>query len=329
MSVAFLEVFMLRARSKPFGFTLIELLVVIAIIAILIGLLLPAVQKVRESASRTTCTNNLKQMGMATHNYHNDKGGLPTWLSTTNPSITEYPYLPKIFPYFEQVDKESVGATIWNTVRASNIKILSCPSDPRNYKAYGGSSGLGAYGLSWYYAFERNNIYSTNFADSHGMIVVQKLGINSKKPAIKFDNVSDGLSNTWLYAERPPSNEPDPFWGWFDYPTAKDTRAAGRMGANGSSLAQSNAFQSPHPNGTSGAPCPNPSFPQPWSANNGCYYNSASSPHPGIFQAVMGDGTVRSFKYADMRTVITTSPMTVTVIEAFITRAGNESFNQE
>jgi prepilin-type N-terminal cleavage/methylation domain-containing protein/prepilin-type processing-associated H-X9-DG protein len=119
-----------RSRYRP-AFTLIELLVVIAIIGVLIGLLLPAVQKVREAANRIKCGNNLKQMGLAFHMYSDANNKLPLpddmWPAMRAPTATSQTFYMAILPYVEQQDQVSAVAG-GKQAAARPVTIFGCPS---------------------------------------------------------------------------------------------------------------------------------------------------------------------------------------------------------
>ena len=210
------------------GFTLIELLVLIAIIAILIALLLPAVQSAREAARRMQCTNNMKQLGIALHNYHSAHNVFPMGCSSGmyNPPGTLWSvkqnlsvfalmlqFLEQIGVYnainfnfgadeYESINNRSLTAWIQGTATNTSINVFQCPSDPlagqpdyqgtRNTNNYYASVGTTMYWSQLGSTFPNYGVPSINIP-STGLFTMQaSYGINS---------CIDGTSNTIAFAE--------------------------------------------------------------------------------------------------------------------------------
>jgi prepilin-type N-terminal cleavage/methylation domain-containing protein/prepilin-type processing-associated H-X9-DG protein len=202
---------MRRAFSKRRAFTLVELLVVIAIITLLMALLLPAVQKVREAANKMLCGNNLKQIGIAIHNHHNDLGYFPDcgewWGSTVRSKGTsggplfapnqEWGWLYQILPWIEQ-------DSLWNNsndafVAAAPIKLYFCPSrrapiawadwpGVRAQNDYAGNNGT----VPWIWGSPACNG------------IINQRYVQGRLPAMRLTEgmIPDGTSNTFLAGEK-------------------------------------------------------------------------------------------------------------------------------
>lgn len=202
--------------KKRKGFTLIELLVVIAIIAILIGLLLPAVQKVREAASKMTCTNNLKQMGLALHGVLQLKGEFPALNETNNGTRSTNPQgnegrnsgLMHLLPFIEQSAAYTImsdsgtfgGVSVYpyGPIRdrsnyppyVTQIKVFVCPSNSTPNPIW----GTAAWGPRSYAVSVGDTIVNNHWNTSNR-------GVFSRN-ATRISEISDGLSNTLFMAER-------------------------------------------------------------------------------------------------------------------------------
>jgi prepilin-type N-terminal cleavage/methylation domain-containing protein len=201
-------------RSRK-GFTLIELLVVIAIIAVLIALLLPAVQSAREAARRIQCTNNLKQIGLALHNYHSANNSFPMGGTAQSPAAggvtapyewENYSCFAMMLPFLEQMpvfnscnlqiapDTGSGVPQPWNyTPYYTKLNAFLCPSDPNsgitNLCNYAGSIGTTTYSPE----FQVSNASIRGGGDTTGIFTIWK--------SYGIQNVTDGTSNTLAFAE--------------------------------------------------------------------------------------------------------------------------------
>jgi len=285
-------------RQVRRGFTLIELLVVIAIIAILIGLLLPAVQKVREAAARTTCSNNLKQISLAAHNYDSTFGRLPGGL-IMDPAQSNYNFisvLTHLLPYIEQkpaydlipagalqfpptAPTNGSGITWWGSISAganaptvtaarTKIKTYECPSDPDKYsQATGvfigmtitGNTLTGTYNANGGNAQDAGRSNYIGCGGEFGEGYPPYAGIYEANSKCKMTDITDGTSNTIAFGECLGGTENGP----------RDF-ALTWMGAG--------------------------SLPTYWGLPTPGQWYTFGSKHPGVVQFGFGDGSVRSIR---------------------------------
>jgi prepilin-type N-terminal cleavage/methylation domain-containing protein/prepilin-type processing-associated H-X9-DG protein len=257
------------------GFTLIELLVVIAIIAILIGLLLPAVQKVRDAAARMQCQNNLKQIGLAAFNFESAYGRFPPAINIPGEEAFGWPVAPDparwyglqmaLFPYYEQdnlrrglVDNVAnphyVNCLGPTSIGAQVVKILICPSDSAMANppvgTYTNKNGTYYFGLSSYGGCSGSSPTSTS---ANAML---KDGIFYMNSSVKITGITDGTSNTFMFGERSRLNLPATStsqsvggWAWANYFAQEDNTMNTSEPMEGIALHDLNQFGSQHAGG--------------------------------------------------------------------------------
>jgi prepilin-type N-terminal cleavage/methylation domain-containing protein/prepilin-type processing-associated H-X9-DG protein len=303
-------------RRPRAAFTLIELLVVIAIIAVLIALLLPAVQSAREAARRTQCVNNLKQIGLAMHNYHDSMQCFPMSMGFDAPGFgypepVSYSGLSMLLPYMEQsVVFNTINYSILrgdpgnNTAMATAVSSFVCPSDPQQ-----GNLPLGQAGET-YHPNSGNTIdYVSGISDPWGFntSLPPFNGVFYPVSKTRIAEITDGTSNTGAFAEMGlgdqsnaiATEKTDQFWTQ-TWPTTPDLAIQQCQGFPALNLAYQGLSTDGVPwiEGSTSAMYNHVNTPNKRSCifPPGRIMNTANSYHPGGVNLGMCDGSVRFAK---------------------------------
>ena len=300
-------------QRRSSGFTLMELLVVIAIIAVLIGLLLPAVQKVREAANRMSCTNNLKQAGLAAQNFHDTYGAFPpSALSGTQAvrvgnaaPFTVHGSWPFLLPFLEQ--QNLVKQYRWDVscldppneaARMNQVKVLQCPSaEPDRVGPFGMPLPGPALGACTDYAPTMQIALVLRSRPDLIDPVGNYQGAMDHDRMARMSEITDGTSNTTLITEC--AGRPQ---GW---QVGRVVPGLYRPGGPWAAGANRIALAGASPDGTvRGGPC----------ALNCTNEYDIYSFHPGGANAVFADGSVHFLSVG----------MNIRVLARLVTRAGGE-----
>jgi prepilin-type N-terminal cleavage/methylation domain-containing protein/prepilin-type processing-associated H-X9-DG protein len=307
------------------AFTLIELLVVIAIIGVLIALLLPAVQKVREAANRAKCANNLKQLGLAAHHHHDSQGKFPNGLHTVDTDGGRYAngtcWEVELLPFFEQNnlknrwDKDDFRTNVVgdrNATTAQILPLLLCPSDRLpDFVWYFSADDFPQYAYAR--GFYGMHSYGGNAGiQSFGPDRATRDGIFFQDSRIGLSDVTDGASNTFLFGERshhdPTFDHKASMFNPSFYPLAKWGKWASVCATSGGSLAE-RFLSTPVP--INYRVPPDSVMGDGSIVNRLCAYGSG---HPGGANFAFADGSVRFLS----------DNIPLSTLRALSTRAGEE-----
>jgi prepilin-type N-terminal cleavage/methylation domain-containing protein/prepilin-type processing-associated H-X9-DG protein len=280
------------------AFTLIELLVVLFIVAILIGLLLPAVQKVRDAAHRLQCQNNLKQIGLALHGYHDSNNSFPPTFSTQlQPYVS---WQARILPYVDQEalwqqSQQAYQSQKWPWASPPHpngavVKLFRCPADPGDL----GTATVTFFNpnpLSAHPGQITLQVAFTSYLGNEGLNLNSRDGVFAADAPVNLNDLTDGASNTLLAGERPPSMDLTHGW-WYAGPGQRVTGSTDVvLGAAELNVIRPDCPVGPYAFGP-GAP------------GNPCDVFHYWSQHPGGANFLLGDGAVRFVSYSSVPTLL-------------------------